>query len=261
MNRLRRGGNARISFFSFQDIITSVTGILILITLILSFSLRTGDPQETEETRLARELQEMRERLGGIESENQQLQRRRLEAATLPDPRQLQSEVAALREEQSAIEKQKKQSEATLASARQQLERVLEQRKAAEQSRAEIDSTEVKIEELKQNLARARTNATVILALPDSEAQRSQKTPFAIVVDGERIRGQRLDGRQAVEAAAASLSSALQAFDPDRDLLVFFFRPSGVKWFESYRTAARHAGFEIGYDAVEEHKQVVFTAR
>ena len=37
--RRRRGGDHGLSFFSFQDIITSVTGILLLITLIMAASL------------------------------------------------------------------------------------------------------------------------------------------------------------------------------------------------------------------------------
>ena len=43
-SRLRSLGLTRISFFAFQDIITSVSGILILITLILSTDLE--QPQE-----------------------------------------------------------------------------------------------------------------------------------------------------------------------------------------------------------------------
>src|SRR5688500_5770443 len=118
MNRLRRGGNARISFFSFQDIITSVTGILILVTLMLSFSVTTAETASTEE----RQIQSARARLQEIEAENERLQQRRLEAATLPDRAQLQTQIQSLQRDQSELQAQRQQLEATLAAARERLE-------------------------------------------------------------------------------------------------------------------------------------------
>src|SRR5688572_7433008 len=127
MNRLRTGGNARISFFSFQDIITSVTGILILVTLMLSFSVTTAEDAPSEEQR----MQTARVRLGQIEAENERLQQRRLEAATLPDRTQLQAQIEALKREQAEVQKQREQVEATLAAARERVEKQAAQTESA----------------------------------------------------------------------------------------------------------------------------------
>ena len=48
-SRFRTNIGTRISFFSFQDIITSVTGILILVTLILTLYLEQSVPVSAEQ--------------------------------------------------------------------------------------------------------------------------------------------------------------------------------------------------------------------
>ena len=49
MSQLRSVPQAKINFLFFQDIITSVMGILILITLMLSLSLNSGDPANLDD--------------------------------------------------------------------------------------------------------------------------------------------------------------------------------------------------------------------
>ncbi len=60
MRRRRIKSDANVSFFAFQDIITSVSGILILIVLMMVLMLRTPSggvaPVEPSETRSPEEL-------------------------------------------------------------------------------------------------------------------------------------------------------------------------------------------------------------
>ncbi|MGE4550078.1 MAG: hypothetical protein AAEJ57_01715, partial [Opitutales bacterium] len=42
----RKGNDGGVSFFAFQDIITAVIGILVLITLILALEIREKPPEE-----------------------------------------------------------------------------------------------------------------------------------------------------------------------------------------------------------------------
>lgn len=261
MNRLRTGGNARISFFSFQDIIASVTGVLILVTLMLSLNVTTAETRSEEEER----LQSARERLARIEAENERLQERRREAAALPDRAQIEAQIETLRREQTEVEAQRKQLEETLASAR---ERIAKQAAVTETSVAElsqqIESAEQQLAEMRPKAAHARTNVNVVYIIPDAEPRRSSKAPVAIMVSGTQLRSQRLNGSEAFEAAvnsAEALQAVLARHNPERDYLIFYFRPSGAKWFEQFRALARQRGFEVGYDAVEEQKELVFSTQ
>jgi hypothetical protein len=257
MNRLRQRGSVRISFFSFQDIITSVTGILILVTLMLSFSLKLDE--EPEERRLEKQLKEQRERLAAVEKENSAMQRRRIEATTLPDPAQVRAQIESLHREDAQMQQQRERSEQELKTLR---ERIAASTPPAT-LRAEVAQLEKRVEELRQKLAKEKTNSNVLLVIPDPEAQRAQKKPVAMVVSGDSLKAQRIEGSGSQEipiSSGESLRSVLRRFDPAREFVVFYFRPSGAKWFDAFRDEARRAGFEVGYDAVEEQKEVVFSA-
>jgi septal ring factor EnvC (AmiA/AmiB activator) len=259
VNRLRTGGQARISFFSFQDIITSVTGILILVTLMLSFNVTTAEPVSSEEQK----LQTARERLREVEAENERLQQRRREAATLPDQAQLQAQIESLRREQAEVEAQRKQLEATLTSARERVAKQTATNSAAE-LREQIEAAEKRLEELRPKALQSRTNVNAVYIVPDADVRRNEKKAVAIVVSGTQLRAQRLDGSEVFEAAISSpdsLKPILTGHNADRDFLVFYFRPSGAKWFEDFRKLARQGGFEVGYDAVEEQKQIIFSSQ
>jgi len=63
MRRSRTKSDANVSFFAFQDIITAVSGILILIVLMMVLMLRTPAggvaPVELSETRPLEELEKL----------------------------------------------------------------------------------------------------------------------------------------------------------------------------------------------------------
>ena len=259
MNRLRQGGQARISFFSFQDIITAVTGILILVTLMLSFSITTAEPTAAQDNHLV----SVRARLAEIEAENERLQQRRLEAATLPDPTQLQTQIDSLKREQSDLQKQREQTDTTLAAARERLEKQIAQQQTTADFKQKLAALQQQLEQLREKAARSKTNVNILYIVPDTETRQSPKTPITIIVSSDRLRAQRLNDPQVREiniTSADSLNSILMRHNPERDFLVFYFRPSGVKWFGPFRAMARGRGFEVGYDAIEEQQQPVFTA-
>ena len=255
MNRLRQSGGVRISFFSFQDIITSVTGILILVTLMLSFSLRLDE--EPEERRVENQLREQRDRLAEIERQNTLIQQRRIEATTLPDPAQVQSQLEGLRLEETQLRQQREQAEGALKVLR---ERSNNSDKAAS-LRAEVAGLDRRIQEIRGKLEKEKTNTNLLYVIPDAETQRAQKRPVAMVVGADIIKAERINARDARDFAITSresLQPILRRFDPAKEFVVFYFRPSGAKWFDAFRDEARRAGFEVGYDAVEEQKEIVF---
>src|SRR5688572_12867767 len=97
-SRLRNGSGSRISFFAFQDIIASVTGVLILVTLILAShldklsSVDAEDAPEVLEQRLAT-LNELQTQL---ELESQALARSLALVQSQPDSSKIEADIAGL---------------------------------------------------------------------------------------------------------------------------------------------------------------------
>ncbi len=104
--------NSAISLFSFQDIITSITGIMFLVVLLLlliAITSRPGAevrrPDTTEAAELRRELDSLRTELNQLEQNSRHLDAelehlKKLSAAELARRRsELQSQVAAARSE------------------------------------------------------------------------------------------------------------------------------------------------------------------
>src|ERR1700683_2286794 len=80
-NKLR-SSSAKVSFFAFLDMITTVTGVLLLITLLLTLYL--NEPQasagETDRKTVRDQLQQARAKL---EASREELRQRQLQAAAL----------------------------------------------------------------------------------------------------------------------------------------------------------------------------------
>src|SRR5258706_10318209 len=111
MNSLRTVREARINFIFFQDIITCVMGILILVTLMLSLSLNTGEAASPEEQQLETQLRQTKESLAETELLNRSAQQQSLLLASLPDRSTLQTEVTLLRNEAARAAEQLRQSQ------------------------------------------------------------------------------------------------------------------------------------------------------
>ena len=60
--------------------------------------------------------------------------------------------------------------------------------------------------------------------------------------------------------ARQGLEQELALWNPDQDYVVFYVRPSGIEAFTELCDVARRAGFQIGFDAVEEDRQIIFSA-
>src|SRR5689334_20835060 len=114
MNPLRTVQQAKINFLFFQDIITSVMGILILVTLMLSLSIRSGEFGATRDTPFQTELTAIKDRLAQIESQNQTAQQAILESAALPDAAALAAQTDAMRRQMAQLEGEQRRSEESM---------------------------------------------------------------------------------------------------------------------------------------------------
>jgi hypothetical protein len=181
-NRLR-STSGRVSFFAFLDMITTVTGVLLLITLLLTLYLNNPPASADEQVRDAM---------------------------------------------------------------RQQLQ----------QARAEM---EAKMAQLRQRQLQAATLTNRVFVVPDADP--AGKQPVLIVLSATNGLCTRLGQTNAVEFLArsdnADFERMLDGWDPLRQRLVFYIRPSAVVHFKACEPLAASRSFEIGFDAAEEDLQYV----
>jgi hypothetical protein len=184
-NKLR-STSGRVSFFAFLDMITTVTGVLLLITLVQTLYL--NDAPATP-------------------------------AAPSPE---------AVREQ-------------------------------VEQARAAL---EAKLAELRQSQAQASLLTNRVFVVP--EADRSGKEPILIVLSNTNGFISRLGQTNAVEflerTDGADFRRMMDGWDPRKDRLVFYIRPSGVGHFRACEQLAASRSFSIGYDAAQEDLQYLLAA-
>lgn len=255
MNGLRSVREAKINFLFFQDIITCVMGILILVTLILSLNLDAGQPVTPEEQQLDTQLRQLKQALAEIQRQNETAQQQALTVAALPDLPTLESELAVVRQQAANIEREINKP--------QQPRPTADTQSLADAQR-QIAPLKSEISATRDELAKARVRTNTVYIVPSPATEQSAREPVAFVVGADIIEVKHLnrgDSQKRALSSANDLRALLEALSPEREYIVFYFRPTGAKWFEAFRDLARSLGFAVGYDAVEENKEIIFSTR
>jgi hypothetical protein len=280
-----RNFDSKITFFAFADIITAVSGMLIFITLLLATDLgRPSDSRsQAANAGLQRQLQQIVAQQAKADAENASLQRLLTTANTAPAPDKLQSDIARLRAE-LADEKSKHAglagelaaSQSTLAerdqllgitAVREQVQSTAEQLDAMAREDAKIrdatDALEEKMRDVNSKIAKLRSREGQLWIIP--ERSTTSKEPVLAVVSGKELRIERFnrpDQSQRFDKsdAKSGFQSFLKSIKPGNQYVVFLIRPSGIALFKEVEQVARKAGFEVGYDALEEDREIHFTS-
>lgn len=258
MSRNRSGDNP-VSLFSLQDIITTLTGIMILLVMILALEAVTQTTVEAVETD-ARHKE--------IKAQKEEMEARR-EA--------LRGELAA-RETAAAADRLRNLN--PLDAARQ----LQAERRAAETKAAQARELERK----KEALAQSATKQTDAIAsgkselqrlldeLKDAEADAAKKSvrPIAFIPDKGTYKiahlvecstnGVRVvslgSPRRNTEWAASNAESAfkqlLKSCSASREYFVFMIKPSGVAIGMNMFSMAKILDFDAGYDVMEENEGI-----
>ena len=282
-SRLRSLGSTRISFFAFQDIITSVSGILILITLILSTDLE--QPQEGQSVDADPELHQklmgilVQQRTTDIEIED--LQRILSEAETAPSIEKLTTDITQL---QTELERERRGKDAVStqladkASANESLDQRLgltKLKRKLESTRQEMASVEResqkvrvqtadlegKLRAAEAKLQRLRIREGKLWMIPDQESTR--KRPILAIVGGNGVRLQQFDRPEELKefpskSAEDDFEKYLNGIQATDAYIVFLIRPSGISAFKDLVEIARKQNFAVGFDALEENREVLF---
>jgi hypothetical protein len=283
-SRLRSLNSTKISFFAFQDIIVCVSGILVLVTLILATELDRTTSRATNDAdpELERKLSDVLRQQAETDAKNQNLQGLLAAADTAPAAEKLELDIAQLRAElteermrhasvteqlaasKSAIEARDRtlgltDLEAQIKRTIQEAESLVRQESEV---RKEMASLEQQVASVELKLLKLREREGKLWLIPDKSS--TTKEPILATVSSSGVKVERFD--HPADAQEFSRSSARSGFEsylvkarPVDQYVVFLVKPSGIELFERLVQVARAQGFEVGFDALEENREIHFT--
>jgi hypothetical protein len=275
------GGVPKSNFFSFQDIIMSVTGILIIIALMLALQIDrvtdipdrsriSGDSDPADlshdelDTREA-QLMEMKEHLEVLQSASRKTESEsaiKMEIARLEDqiaglPSQpMTGEAVAFDPTPIGIIKTKA---VEIIKLREEIKEcrdaILRTSKLADQEGRKLLQLEIKVREIEALVAAARLQNKKLSLI--RELSDTTKEPVIVDVGEKRLRIMRFDKPRPVELLSLQdFYGQIKTYRKQDQYFILYFRPSGAFRFEELRQAIKNSGFEIGYDAIEEDAEL-----
>lgn len=255
----RRKQKVAFSLFAFQDIITSVVGIMILVTLILALEM----VQQME----ASPLQRTKAVVGEIDSANTNVddlkaavERNLALIASLQD-RLVQGafridEVAEFDQRRTAEEIENLNAldvklGQDLAELAKQLQRSNDQRSEIEAERDSLDPDDLmakleKLEELKEELEKLKTTKRIIFNPTEGDS----KTPWLVEITAATITAAKVgvSAPPTVFSSPSEFRAWARKRDKQSEYFVLLIKPDGIESFEEVHEALRKTGFDVGYD-------------
>jgi hypothetical protein len=275
------GSGGRVGWFAFQDIIMSVTGILIVIALILALQIdRVWDPsrpsglsddtdpagadgstlavlldevaglrEELELIRAGRRAKGNRDELAAEVSRLEDAVGRARASLTVSVTPQDGEELAAADlariAEIARLDHELKQVEAEYEKTRQEAGEL-----------PSIPDLERRVRESEALVAQSRQGAKKMRLIP--EKSDTTKEPLVLVVGAEELKLMRFDAPEVRSFRGLhDFTLSLKRYRKVDQYFVIFVRPSGVVRFDDVLQAIKNAGFEVGYDALGEDTEIL----
>ena len=279
-----RSFDSKITFFAFADIITAVSGMLIFITLLLATDLGrpTDNRSQAANVQVQQQLDETLSQQVEVDSNNQNLQQLLTAAETAPVSEKLETDITRLRA-QLAEEKKKHVGVAEQLAASQSAVEARDRTLGLTALKTQIQQVIQEVESLARQEAQVRQEMAVLdqrvagvqsklltlrqwegklWLIPDRSS--TTKEPILAVVSGAGVKVQQFDHPdQAREFGGSSALSEFASYLGESKALdqyfVFMVKPSGIALFGRLVKSARDKGFEVGFDAVEEDKNIYFS--
>jgi len=279
MSRRGRSTGAAISLFSFQDIITSVTAIMILLVLILTLELISNTRQRgvaADDRRTASELRgsvsTLEEEVAALRAELESLQAAATRSATFSAAEtrmrerkaaeragQLAEEIALLENRLRTASATRRRSEADLlATPPIPQEDTAEHVAALDARAAEIEAANRAERERQRAAGAAGTPRTVATALVFNTPPGELLVPRLVEVSADGLATLEPDGRQRrrFRGPGREFDAWLEALDSTGEYVVVILRPSGVRRYHDVVEAVMKAGVGVGAELVGEATSV-----
>jgi hypothetical protein len=257
----RRHRGHPVSLFSFQDIITCLCGIMILITLLMAISI-SANASRTPESHSADKAstidnQALRDRVADLQSTLSELNA----APVTPDPVKAAQERLDLARR---VQEQAQQRDALLSELR-----ITERRRDKESATLDALTNELsRLQSQKQQLQseiQVRRPSHTIAIIPGND---TAKIPVVIECSAELIRISRL-GYASVHTVGtgdevemlARIKLHLAQYPSSSHYVVFMIKPSGFLLYQLISMYVETQGYEIGYDVIGEDSAISYAER
>lgn len=270
--RLRAGG-AAVGFFAFQDIITSVIGIVIFIALLLSLFIGT-EADDLRRKRIAElatpeqlaDLDALLARIRALQADltaaisiggvNPAARIANLEewlATILAQIEAIKDATPTATADQEKIQADLKVLEKLLADLEAKRDRL---KKDMNESATANESLQRQIEDLQKAILAEEKKRNDIWLIPD-EAVTTKRPVLAIVSSGGfEIKTLDDSGKGSTTRKGTDITKLLKPFSPLEHYVVFYVRPSAFPDWANIRETVEKLGFEIGYEPVREDQNI-----
>ena len=253
-----------MSLFSFQDIITSITGIMILVVMMLVLEVINRDSAKPPAPRVqSSEIPDLEQQIAPLEAERETLstsieRQEAVIAGLLPDnAQQLNRDIQW--EEDKALNLNQKISElaAKLAKAKQQMGSTL----------TDTPEDAQELQQLKEQLARIQAENRVTF-----EFTASHKTPVLVQCSRTGVQVMVMGGKPTThtflsapgstpKGAVAKFEKWVEGLDKDMNAFVVLVKPSAAPYATEVINLLRVKQFDVGYEPLEESKTALFSDR
>ena len=244
----RKGNSVPFSLFAFQDIITSVTGIILLITMMMAVELvqnmqrAASAPQEQKSSAVEGTLR------GAIEENTQEITRleRSLEETTTIrfDADALRRRLANLSEATAELEKQATRIEVTQREIDQRKTELAE--KAKELSPEAIEALAEEQRKIAQQIEAMRQSNRIIFNRPEGAA----KSPWLVELSGDRILAAEMGASRPPQSFPDAAEFLTWAGRQNAGALYFviLIKPESIETFDLLQKELQDRQFEVGFD-------------
>lgn len=272
--KLRQSGSP-ISFFAFQDIITSVSGILIIVTLLLALNLGSANPMLEQERATAAQESRLAALLDELSTFRRMADRAAAERGGKATAAELAERAAKLRADARALAERNARFRAEAADIRpdageaQRAEALARLSASKQPRRAEIQKLEADaaaraaeaqaaaraVEQAQAAALAEQQRRNVLRLIPEPSA--TNREPVIAQLATRHWTLQRFDTQEKTNGTTLTeFRTALGGLSALKQYVVFYGKPSAADEFQAYVDAARSAGFGVGYDLVPEETQI-----
>ncbi|MCL2117717.1 MAG: hypothetical protein FWH27_04725 [Planctomycetaceae bacterium] len=259
----RKNRSSPISFFSFQDIMMCVCGLLIMVSLLLTLNLVNKDfgiPANEKKTTpemfddMLRQIAELESAVGSLERE---LTARTAvaDANAFLNEEEILERITSLETEIVMLKADVERNDAVIAQSDREHERLRELSVAIARLNTNIETVEQNIKHFDQRNSELTENTFFISNRHDSALK-----PWLVVCNANDISVISPDTGKSQTHTRASFPDWAKTRPKDREYFVFYVRPSAVGYYEPLLNLLQRQGYKTGLDLIGEMTSVRIVA-
>ncbi len=248
------------SLFAFQDIITSVTGILILLTLIMSLALivrqldtpalqsrAVADRAKTTLTQTRVEITALTRRL---EKGNREIS----ELANL-SPIAIHNTLRNLEDQRDSLDAQRESLRQSVAKAARRQTEWTGKETGIEAARRRLAHLDAELERLRARQHELESQNRLIY----NPREHSGKNTWLVDLDGQRLLVAQVGVRRPPRSftTVAAFRRWAETRNPTSEYFVLLVRPDGIDFYDKARDVLQKAHFDLGVDLIAQDQTVI----